>query len=136
MKKSLIRVIAFLVMMLLCTSPVFAVTINTGNNGNNEENSNKVIPGVTTLELVEKKLCEIPITDPSNGDKIGEFTKELTSFDAEKKEAILTLTVKNLMENEDLTKKNLEVFFVLDNSYSMTKTYNNKVAAKILFCGL
>lgn len=124
MKKSLIRVIAFLVMMLLCTSPVFAVTINTGNN---ENSSNTVVPGVTTLELVEKKLCEIPITDPSNGDKIGEFTKELTSFDAEKKEAILTLTVKNLMENEDLTKKNLEVFFVLDNSYSMTKQYNGKV---------
>ncbi|MCI9038790.1 MAG: VWA domain-containing protein [Clostridia bacterium] len=127
MKRSLIRVIAFLAMMLLCASPVFAITIDTGNNGNNTTNSNGVIPGVTTLELVEKKLCEIPITDPENGDKIGEFTKELTSFDAEKKEAILTLTVKNLMENEDFTKKNLEVFFVLDNSYSMTKTYNNKV---------
>lgn len=124
MKKSLIRVIAFLMVMLLVTSPVFAVTINTGNN---ETGSNQVVPGVTTLELVEKKLCEIPITDPSNGDKIGEFTKELTGFDAEKKEAILTLTVKNLMENEDLTKKNLEVFFVLDNSYSMTKQYNGKV---------
>lgn len=127
MKKSLIRVMAFLLMMLFVTSPVFALTINTGDTGNNETNSNQVVPGVTTLELVEKKLCEIPITDPSNGDKIGEFTKELTSFDAEKKEAILTLTVKNLMQNEDYTKKNLEVFFVLDNSYSMTKTYNNKV---------
>lgn len=127
MKRNLMRVIAFLMMMLLITSPVFAVTINTGNNGNNETNSNTVVPGVTTLELVEKKLCEIPITDPANGDKIGEFTKELTSFDAERKEAILTLTVKNLMQNEDLTKKNLEVFFVLDNSYSMTKQYNGKV---------
>lgn len=127
MKRNLVRVIAFLMMMLLITSPVFAVTINTGNNGNNETNSNTVVPGVTTLELVEKKLCEIPITDPANGDKIGEFTKELTSFDAERKEAILTLTVKNLMQNEDLTKKNLEVFFVLDNSYSMTKQYNGKV---------
>ncbi len=127
MKRNLIRVIAFLMIMLFATSPVFAVTINTGNNGNNETNSNSVVPGVTTLELVEKKLCEIPITDPANGDKIGEFTKELTSFDAEKKEAILTLTVKNLMQNEDLTKKNLEVFFVLDNSYSMTKQYNGKV---------
>ena len=127
MKRNLIRVIAFLMIMLFATSPVFAVTINTGNNGNNETNSNSVVPGVTTLELVEKKLCEIPITDPANDDKIGEFTKELTSFDAEKKEAILTLTVKNLMQNEDLTKKNLEVFFVLDNSYSMTKQYNGKV---------
>lgn len=127
MKKNLIHVIAFLAMMLLCTSPVFALTINTENNGNNESSSNQVISGVTTLELVEKKLCEIPITDPSNGDKIGEFTKELTSFDAEKKEAVLTLTVKNLMQNENLTKKNLEVFFVLDNSYSMTKQYNGKV---------
>lgn len=127
MKKNLIRVIAFLVMMLLVTSPVFALTINTGDDGKNEANSNQVVPGVTTLELVEKKLCEIPITDPANGDKIGEFTKELTNFDAEKKEATLTLTVKNLMENEDFTKKNLEVFFVLDNSYSMTKQYNGKV---------
>ena len=36
MKRNLVRVIAFLMMMLLITSPVFAVTINTGNNGNNE----------------------------------------------------------------------------------------------------
>ncbi len=127
MKRNLIRIIAIFAMLLLCTSPVFALTINTGNNETNTENSNGVIPGVTTLELVEKKLCEIPITDPANGDKIGEFTKELTNFDADKKEATLTLTVKNLMENEDFTKKNLEVFFVLDNSYSMTKQYNGKV---------
>lgn len=127
MKKNLIRVIAIFTMLLLCTSPVFALTVNTGNSEDNTENSNGVIPGVTTLELVEKKLCEIPITDPADGNKIGEFTKELTNFDADKKEATLTLTVKNLMENEDLTKRKLEVFFVLDNSYSMTKQYNGKV---------
>ena len=56
MKRNLIRVIAFLMIMLFATSPVFAVTINTGNNGNNETNSNSVVPGVTTLELVEKAL--------------------------------------------------------------------------------
>lgn len=122
MKKKLIRVIALFAIMLLFTSPVFALTVNT--NGNNEKSSNAVVPGVTTLELVEKKLCEIPIKD-TNNNSVGLFTKELTNFDANKKEATLTLTVKNLMKKESF-KKPVEIFLVLDNSDTMKEKYNGK----------
>ena len=125
MTKKLIRIIAIFTIILLSTSPVFALTVTTENSGNNED-SNDVVPGVTSLELVEKKLCKIDIPDPNSGEKAGEFTKELTNFDASKKEATLTLTVKNLMKENEPSKKPLEVFLVLDNSNSMTKTYNDK----------
>lgn len=131
MRKKLISIIVLLIIMLLCTSPVFALTINTENgqasegSGNNEQSSNGVISSVTTLELVEKKLCEIDLKDSSTNDVIGKFTKELTDFNSSKKEATLTLTLKNLMEKQTI-KKPVEVFLVLDNSDTMKEEYNNK----------
>ena len=129
MKKKFISIIAIFIIILLCSTPVFGLTINTGDSNNSDESeqsSNRVVEGVTTLELVEKKLCEIPIKDPITGDDIGSFTKELTDFDASKKEATLTLTVKNLMVDE-VIKKPIEVFLVLDNSDTMINdSYKDK----------
>lgn len=133
MKKILLRIISVFIVLLFCVSPVFALTIDTGNtqtnkptdSKNEEQSSNKVVNSVTTLELVEKKLCEINLTKPGSNDVIGKFTKELTNFDASKKEATLTLTIKNIMEKETITKP-VEVLLVLDNSDSMNKTYMNK----------
>ena len=73
----------------------------------------------TTMSVVDKSICEINLKDK------GKFTKELTEFDANKKEATITLTLKNIMEQENLTKP-IEMFLVLDNSHSMTSTYEGK----------
>lgn len=115
MSKKLICTVTLLIIMLLCSSSVFATT----------SSSNTVSTGVTTLELVEKKLCEISLKDSSTNDIVGKFTKELTDFNSEKKEATLTLTLTNIMKEETI-KKPVEVFLVLDDSYSMTKEYNGK----------
>ena len=73
----------------------------------------------TTMSVVDKSICEINLKDK------GKFTKELTEFDANKKEATITLTLKNIMEQENFTKP-IEMFLVLDNSHSMTSTYEGK----------
>ena len=73
----------------------------------------------TTMSVVDKSICEINLKDK------GKFTKELTEFDANKKEATITLILKNIMEQENLTKP-IEMFLVLDNSHSMTSTYEGK----------
>lgn len=73
----------------------------------------------TTMSVVDKSICEINLND------IGKFTKELTNFDANKKEATLTLTLKNIAQKENITKP-VEVFLILDNSNSMTSTYQGK----------
>ena len=73
----------------------------------------------TTMSVVDKSICEINLKDK------GKFTKELTDFDANKKEVTITLTLKNIMEQENLTKP-IEMFLVLDNSHSMTSTYEGK----------
>ena len=73
----------------------------------------------TTMSVVDKSICEINLKD------MGKFTKELTDFDANKKEATITLTLKNIMEQENITKP-IEMFLILDNSHSMTSTYEGK----------
>ena len=73
----------------------------------------------TTMSVVDKSICEIKLKD------MGDFTKELTEFDANKKEVTITLTLKNIMEQENITKP-IEMFLVLDNSHSMTSTYEGK----------
>lgn len=73
----------------------------------------------TTMSVVNKSICEIKLKD------MGDFTKELTEFDANKKEVTITLTLKNIMEQENITKP-IEMFLILDNSHSMTSTYEGK----------
>lgn len=131
MKKLLLCTIILLTIILLCSSPVFALTINTGNlenlestnSANNEQNSNGVVSSLTTLELVERNTCEIDLMDSTTNSVVGEFTKELTNYDSSKKEVTLTLTIKNTMIEEQVTKP-IEVYLVLDNSTSMERTYN------------
>ena len=123
MKKKVISIIALFTLILLSCTPVMALTINTENTTKtNTENTNtntSTTTGKTIMEVVEKNICEINLND------MGKFTKELTNFNADKKEVTLTLTVENIMEKEKITKP-VEIYLVLDNSYSMTKTYNGK----------
>ena len=103
-----------LVLLLFSCSNVFATDITANNNSNETIESQKSI-----LELVEKNICEINLND------MGNFKKELTDFDAENKELTITLTVTNTMEKEEIQKP-IEIYLVLDNSESMTTTYQEK----------
>lgn len=131
MKKTLLNTIVLFIIILLCSSPVSALTINTGNTENNEnvqnneQSSNGVVSNITTLELVERNTCEIDLLEPSTDTIIGKFSKELTDFDSSQKEVTLTLTIENMLEEEQTTKP-VEVFLVLDNSSSMLETYAEK----------
>ena len=102
-KKILSIIFIFAILFSICGS-CFAATVSASK---------------TTMTLVDKSICEISLKDS------GKFTKELTSFDADKKEAILTLTLKNIAQKENITKP-IEVFLILDNSNSMTSTYQGK----------
>lgn len=92
--KKRFTVISTLIICILCTTITFAAT------------------GKTTLELVEDKVCTIKLEDK------GIFEKRLTSIDEEKKEAILTLTIKNLQDAETIV-GGADIFLVIDDSYSM-----------------
>ncbi len=97
-------VIIFISLFLICTTS-FAATVSASK---------------TTMEVVDRSVCEIKIKD------LGDFTKELTKFDSNKKEVTLTLTIKNTAKSIKVTKP-VELFLVLDNSKSMTETYENKI---------
>lgn len=73
----------------------------------------------TSLELVEDNICHIDFGG------IGEFEKKITKFDENNKSATLTLTMKNIKSIEE-TQKDAEIFFVIDNSSSMSQEYNGK----------
>ena len=77
----------------------------------------------TTLELVEDNICHIDFGG------IGEFEKKITDFDETQKSATLTLTFKNIKSVEE-EQKNVEIFFVIDNSYSMTQSYVDGITRK------
>lgn len=77
----------------------------------------------TTLELVEDNICHIDFGG------IGEFEKKITDFNEVEKSATLTLTFKNIKSVEE-QHKDVEIFFVIDNSYSMTQDYVNGITRK------
>lgn len=77
----------------------------------------------TTLELVEDNICHIDFGG------IGEFEKKITEFDETKKSATLTLTFKNIKSVEE-DQKDVEIFFVIDNSSSMTQDYVDGITRK------
>ena len=92
----------------------------------NTENVNEVastITGTTTLEVVENNICDIDIGG------IGQFEKKITDFNASEKSVTLTLTVTNTKEIEE-NYKDVEIFFVIDNSSSMTSDYIDGVTRK------
>lgn len=114
MNKKIICFSLLFIMLFFSFSSVFAAS-------NNQESSNSTLveASKSTLEVVDKSICEQSLSD------IGNFKKELTSFDKEKKELTITLTVTNTAKKDEATKP-VEIFLVLDNSSSMTKTYQNK----------
>ena len=115
MKNKIISCFILFVFLFLSCSSVFATNVTINPDSSNETiDSEKSI-----LELVERNVCEINLND------MGNFKKELTDFDAENKELTITLTVTNTMEKEEIQKP-VEIYLVLDNSQSMTSTYQDK----------
>lgn len=115
MKKKIITTLVLLLVLLFSCSSVFATNVNTQA----KTDSSKIESKKSIFELVDKSICEMDLNN------LGHFKKELTSFDANKKELTITLSVTNTAKKEEITKP-VEVYLVLDNSFSMTKTYQNK----------
>ena len=104
MNKKILSVFCIFTFLLSLCYPCFAATISASK---------------TTMSVVDKSICKINLKD------MGKFTKELTDFDANKKEVTITLTLKNIIEQENITKP-IEIFLILDNSHSMTLSYDGK----------
>ncbi len=104
MKKKFFAILAIFTMLFSICATTFAATVSASKS---------------TMTVVDKSICEINLEDK------GKFTKELTKFDADKKEVTLTLTLKNIAKKENITKP-VEMFLILDNSNSMTSTYQGK----------
>ena len=104
MNKKILSIFCMLTFLLSLCSPCFATTVSASK---------------TVMSVVDKSICEIGLKD------MGEFTKGLTNFDGHKKEVTITLTLKNIMEQEEATNP-IEIFLILDNSHSMTLSYEGK----------
>lgn len=102
-KKIFNILLIFTILFSICTTS-FAATVSASK---------------TTMSVVDESICEISLED------YGKFTKKLTKFDKDKKEVTLTLTLENIAKKENITKP-VELFLILDNSNSMTSTYQNK----------
>ncbi len=116
MKTKITRIFIFLIVLLLCCSNVFATDITTPD----ANVSDKIESSKTTFEIVDQSKCEMDFGDT------GHFTKELTSYDIEKRELNITLSVTNSAQPETVQKP-IEIFLVLDNSNSMNRTYKEKI---------
>lgn len=123
--KKILFVLIALVFILSMTTSVFAtdsgININTvadteTNNDSNNSNTSNNANGTTSLEIVENNVCTIEIED------LARFEKKITAFDETEKSVTLTLTLTNLKTVEE-TNKDVEIFFVIDNSSSMTEDY-------------
>ena len=91
------------------------IALNTPS-GNETQNSTQTAQGTTSLEIVEDRVCHIDVGG------IGEFEKKITDYDATEKSVTLTLTMTNTKEVEE-SYKDVEIFFVIDNSSSMVESY-------------
>lgn len=90
---------------------------------NEINNSSDSVYANTSLELVEDNICHIDVGG------VGEFEKKITEFNETEKSAILTLTMKNIKSVEE-SQEDVEIFFVIDNSYSMTQGYVDGITRK------
>ena len=119
-KKLLFVLVAFIFVFAM-TSSVSAsqnIVINTTTNTTtNTISTPNTAGGNTTLELVENNICTITVGD------YGRFEKKITEFNETEKSATLTLTFTNTKTVEE-TYKDVEIFFVIDNSTSMLEEYN------------
>ena len=117
-KKLLFVLVAFIFVfgMISSVSASQNIVINTDTNTTTTTTPNSA-GGNTTLELVENNVCTIEVGD------MGRFEKKLTEFNETEKSATLTLTFTNTKTVEE-SYKDVEIFFVIDNSTSMTEQYN------------
>lgn len=126
LKKFLFALMAFVFIFSMSTN-VFATDISNGIVLNTTETENVVsepttnddsVYANTTMEIVENNICTIDVGG------YGEFNKQITEFNAEEKSVTLTLTMTNTRDIVE-TERNVEIFFVIDNSSSMTQTYED-----------
>lgn len=110
----------FLIAMVTNVYATNEISIDTNEISNNSPSN---VYSNTSLELVEDNICHIDVGG------IGEFEKKITEFNESEKSAILTLTMKNTKTVEE-TQKDVEIFFVLDNSSSMTEGYVDGITRK------
>lgn len=125
MKK--IQKISFILLVLFFTFSMFSsvlasnIAINTTDNSNineitnDQEETNNII-GNTSLEVVEDNICTIEVED------LATFEKKITEFNEKEKSVTLTLNLTNNKTVEE-AQKDVEIFFVIDNSLSMTQNY-------------
>lgn len=106
---------------ILCIFTIFVFVFSIALTSNATD-TNSVYAN-TTLELVEDNICNIDLGG------IGKFEKKITDFDESQKSATLTLTFENIKSIEE-EQKNVEIFFVIDNSYSMTQGYVDGMTRK------
>lgn len=123
--KKLLFVLMALVFIFSMTTSVFASDININTNAiadeetdttTDQDASSNSSNGTTSLEVVEDNVCTIEIED------LAKFEKKITAFNEKEKSVTLTLTLTNLKTVEE-TNKDVEIFFVIDNSSSMTEDY-------------
>ena len=119
--KILFVLVAFIFILSMATN-VFATDSNIVINSVRDDDTNTVqdqisnSEGTTTLEVVEDTICTIEIED------LATFEKRLTNFNETEKSVTLTLTLTNNRTIEQ-TQRDSEIFFVIDNSSSMTENY-------------
>ena len=119
--KILFVLVAFIFILSMATN-VFATDSNIVINSVRDDDTNTVqdqisnSEGTTTLEVIEDKICTIEIED------LATFEKRLTNFNETEKSVTLTLTLTNNRTIEQ-TQRDSEIFFVIDNSSSMTENY-------------
>lgn len=116
-KKFLFAFVAFIFVFSMMTSVLATndIALNTPS-GNETQNTTQTAQGTTSLEIVEDTVCHIDVGG------IGEFEKKITDYDATEKSVTLTLTMTNTKEVEE-SYKDVEIFFVIDNSSSMVESY-------------
>lgn len=125
-KKFLFAFLSF-VLILSMVSTVFASDDISINTADTNEVTNSADPSSiwanTSLEVVENNICDIDIGG------IGQFEKQITDFNATEKSVTLTLTVTNTKQVEE-SYQDAEIFFVIDNSSSMTSDYVGDITRK------
>ncbi len=115
-KKILFILVALIFVFSICTN-VFASDITPDvNTGTETEDTETSTTGTTTLEIVEDNVCTIQVDD------LARFEKKITAFNETEKSATLTLSLTNLKTIEEKY-MDVEIFFVIDNSASMTTSY-------------
>ena len=120
--KKILFILLVLIFTFSITTSVFAsnIVINTVDDSNtnitDSDQNVSSVSGSTSLEVVEDNVCTIEVED------LATFEKKITAFNETEKSVTLTLTLTNNKTLEE-TQKDAEIFFVIDNSSSMTQSY-------------